>query len=302
MAALVAACVFCLVVLACWPFPAAMQRTARVREYLLANSTTAAVVGPRPRPTWAVLVPPVVENLIRRLRHLPPGRPDPLALQLTHAGLEDRITTEQFIALHILAPLGLFAIMSLYFIGKPGPFTLGLAIAAAIAGIFAPSQWLRQRLRARHDALRRDLPGFLTTLAVLLDAGLNLLPALHEAAATRQGPLADQWFHALRRIQLGTPVPEALEAMAAECGLSELTLFVSVLVQSLDKGAAGVSEAVRAQARQIWALRQQAVEEKGQEAAQDLFLVLLVLAFPAVAIFLLGPIGISMYRFFTHQQ
>ena len=296
-----AVCVFILVLAALWPAPARSAAVQPGRAYLQTSGTQKAVTTAGPRPAWAPLVTPGVQKLIQRLRHLRPGRPDPLAQQLTYAGLDQRMTPEQFIALRLLAPLALFGVMILPYLARRTPFGLVLAVAAAGAGCLTPDQWLRQRVKARQDALRRDLPSFLTTLAVLLDAGLNLLPALAGAAGARGGPLAVQWQAVLHRVQLGTPVAEALEAMAACCGVSELTLFVSALVQSLEKGASGVSEAVRGQARQMWALRQQAVQEKGQEVSQDLFLVLLLLAFPAIAIFLLGPVGISLYRFFTHQ-
>lgn len=301
MPLLVAVCVFALALAVLWPVPAGSRAMQRLRAYLQASGARDPVTSAGPRPPWAPLVTPGVQKLIRRLRRLRPDRPDPLAQQLACAGLDERMTPEQFIVLRLLAPLLLFGVLILPYLARRTPFGLVLAVAAGGAGCLAPDQWLRQRVKARQDALRRDLPSFLTTLAVLLDAGLNLLPALAEAAGARGGPLAGQWQEVLHRVQLGTPVAEALEAMAARCGVSELTLFVSALVQSLEKGAAGVSEAVRGQARQIWALRQQAVQEKGQEVSQDLFLVLLLLAFPAIAIFLLGPVGISLYRFFTHQ-
>lgn len=298
---LVAVCVFALALAALWPVPAGRAAMQRMRAYLQASGARGSASTETPRPPWALLVTPGVQKVLQRLRHLRPDRPDPLAQQLAYAGLDQQMNPEQFIVMRLLAPLLLFGVMFVPYLTRRTPFGLVLAVAAAGAGGLAPDQWLRQRVKTRQDALRRDLPSFLTTLAVLLDAGLNLLPALAEAASARGGPLSEQWQNVLHRVQLGTPVAEALEAMAAGCGVSELTLFVSALVQSLEKGASGVSEAVRGQARQMWALRQQAVQEQGQEVAQDLFLVLLLLAFPAIAIFLLGPVGISMYRFFTHQ-
>lgn len=257
--------------------------------------------GVRRPPLWVRLVPPGLEVAIRRARAMRLEGPDLLARRLVYAGLDGAITPEQFICLRMLVPLGLLGFLLLLYVVDPAPFRLILALVGGAVGVELPNHWLKQKIRQKQEAVRRELPAILTTLGVLLDAGLNLAPALQEVVQRRSGVLSEALGDALRTTALGTPLPHALVEAADRCGVQEFTLFVSVLTQAMEKGASGVSDAVRAQSRQIWALRQQQVQEKGQELSQDLFFILLFLAFPAIALFLLGPVGLSLYETFFAQ-
>ncbi len=247
---------------------------------------------------WVRLIPSGVEAAVRRWRQEWRKGPDLLARQLAWAGLDDLITPEQFLCLWAVTPLGLFGILMALYLVDPAPFRLVLTVAGGGVGAALPAHWLRQQVRRHQQAVCRELPAVLTTLGVLIDAGLNLVPALQEVTLRRQGVLVEVLRPALRQAALGTPIQDALRAAADRCGVQEFTLFVSVLSQAMEKGAGGVSEAVRSQSQEMWKLRQQQVQEKGQEMAQDLFFVLMFLAFPAIALFLLGPVGLSLYQLF----
>lgn len=287
------------IILIGWPRPASTQPDLAGWSRLLlpAGGTRRRRRGPEP-PTWVRLIPPGVEQAIRRVRQSKLKGPDLLAQQLRYAGLGEIILPEQFVFLRVLTPIGLFAALLVTYLFDPAPFRLILALAGGGVGTALPDHWLKQQVRRKQEALRRELPSILTTLGVLLDAGLNLVPALEEISRRKEGALADILDEALRQTSLGSPIQQSLQTAADQCGVQEFTLFVSVLTQSMTKGGGGISEAVHGQSQHIWALRQQQVQEKGQEMSQDLFFVLLFLAFPAIALFLLGPVGLSLYHTF----
>lgn len=299
MALIAAVCAGLAVLLLGWPSSVRVAANVTAWAEVLTPQTGRTSRERRRRPPmWVKLIPPAVEASIRRARRVPESEPDPLAQNLAYARLQDVISPEQFIGLRVLAPIGLFVGLYLIYLLDPAPFRLVLAFAGALVGVALPDHWLKQQIKRRQEAIRRELPSVLTTLGVLLDAGLNLGPALQEVVQRKEGALSEVIRDALRQTTLGTPIQDALQAGAAQCGVQELTLFVSVLTQAMAKGASGVSEAVRGQSRQIWALRQQQVQEKGQELSRDLFLILMFLAFPAMALFLLGPVGLSLYDTF----
>lgn len=250
----------------------------------------------RRSPSWVAVVPHGLTELIKRVRQEGLNGPDPLARQLMYARLDDLVTPEQIIGLRIVAPLGLGGITFLTYLINPAPYRLIMVFGGVVIGFLMPDHWLKQQVRKHRRAVRRELPSVLTTLGVLLDAGMNLVPAIKEIGERRNGALVERLQEAIRENELGTPLSEALMGTAERCGVQEFTLFMSVLTQSMSKGASGVSEAVREQSRQIWKLRQQQVQEIGHELSQDLFMILTFLAFPAAAIFMLGPVGIAIYR------
>lgn len=276
-------------------WPTTSDSAVRLRGVVLRRPAQAAGRG---APWWTRLIPAGLEEGIRGYRQAHREGPDLLHRRLVYARLEQHISPEQFLCLRVMVPMGLAALLTaLYFI-DPAPLRGMLIAAGTVVGALVPDHWLKQQIQRRQESVRRELPALLTTLGVLLDAGLNLQAALHEITGRKEGVLADTLREALRQTALGAPVAEALTEAAERCGVQELTLFVSVVTQALARGAGGVSEAVRSQSRQIWALRQQQVQERGQEMSQDLFLVLLLLAFPAIALFLLGPVGLSLAETF----
>lgn len=296
MIGLVSVLVGLVVLLAGWTFTKQVTADAASWSLLMEPSGkgSSRPVRIRRPPLWARLMPPALEAAVYRWRRSRLKGPDSLAQQLVYARMDDQISPEQFLFLQVLAPLGLFTMLLLIYFMEPTSFRLVLAFAGLIVGSATPGHWLKQAVRRQQKAIRRDLPSVLTTLGVLLDAGLNLVPALEEVTKRKKGSLSGVLEDALRQVSLGSPLQDALQEAADRCGVQEFSLFVSALNQTLDKGASGISDAVRSQSRQIWELRQQQVQEIGQEMAQDLFLILLVLAFPAIALFLLGPVGLSL--------
>lgn len=299
MAVVTALALFTAVVLLGWPKRHVPQVDFVFWESLLGSSAkNRAPVRASAPPWWVRLIPVRLEGAVARLRRRRPEQPDRLARMLTFAGLADRVSPEQFLCVWVGAPLLMGTLLLAIYALAPSRIALVMTVGSTMVAALLPYQQLQLQVQKRQRAIRSALPSMLTTLGVLLDAGVNLAPAFMEVAERQRGVMGDLLAEALHQHRLGTPLTEALYDAAGRAGVQELTVFVSALAQAAAKGAAGISATVRAQSRQMWVVRQHETETLGHELSQDLFLILLLLAFPAMAIFLLGPIGMSIYTMF----
>lgn len=219
--------------------------------------------------------------------------------RVTYAGLEGQVDWPQFLRLKAAVPVMGLAFMALMYMGNGLDPALVVASPIPFMGFFVPDQWLNGRVKRRQSAIQRELPAVLTTLAITTEAGLHMAAAMEEVVRTNKGELAGQFRWAAEQVALGQPQGHALETMAARCGVPDLTLVVSNLVQSFEKGSGHVAATLRAQAQEAWEQRRRRAEELAQTASVRLFLPLVLLVFPAIIIFLLGPALMTISDFFA---
>lgn len=217
------------------------------------------------------------------------------------ARLQESLHWSDFLRAKWAAGLISLGYTGLMWLKNPVPtFALLFVVIPAVAG-FLPDAWLKARVCRRQQAIERELPGIITTLAITTEAGLGLLSAVEEVAHSRRGTLAGEFRWVLDQTRIGLPQGEALEQMAARCGVADLTLFLSSLIQSFEKGSGHVVETLRAQSAEAWEKRRRQAEQLAQQASIKLFLPLGLLVFPALVIFLLGPAFLQVAEFFVSR-
>lgn len=89
------------------------------------------------------------------------------------------------------------------------------------AGLVLPRWYVGARRRQRQAQFASQLTRALFLAASTLRAGGTLLQAVEAIAAQMPAPLGEEFRLALQSIQLGTPVPEALEQIQGRMGLHE---------------------------------------------------------------------------------
>jgi len=93
------------------------------------------------------------------------------------------------------------------------------------------------RMRSRQDDIQRSLPDFLDVLAVTVTAGLSFRVALARVSESMPGALAEEFFVALRQMDLGTPRREAFEDLRKRNSSEALSQFVTAIQQAEELGA-----------------------------------------------------------------
>lgn len=168
-----------------------------------------------------------------------------------------------------------------------------LAIAGAAAGAAWPVLRLRERVRARGDALVRTLPAVLDLLALSVEAGLDFGSSLSRVVAgTRAGPLRDDLARVVGALRLGRTREEALGEWAARVGRPEVVTLVTALVQASRMGT-GLGRVLRHHAQRLRQERTQRAERRAAEAPVKLLFPLVAFLLPAVFLVLFGPLAFA---------
>lgn len=216
-----------------------------------------------------------------------------LATRLLRAGLPSAWQAEHFIALQILAAalLAAAAILAATLDVASLATATVLAPAAAAAGLCWPAWWLHGRAAARRRLMLKEFPFLLDIGTLCVEAGLNLHGALQQAAAHGPpGPLRDELRHALADMRAGMARSEALQGLAARCGLDAVAGLVAAIAQA-DQLGMSLAPILRAQADQRRAERFLRAEKLALEAPVKMLFPMVFCIFPCTFLIIGLPIA-----------
>jgi len=171
--------------------------------------------------------------------------------------------------------------------------TLGVVVAASIAGYMAPNMYLYQRAYERAEVMQRSLPDAIDLLTISVESGLGFDAAVAQVARNTDGPLADEFSRMLQEMQIGRGRSEALRSMAERTNLPDLRGFVSAMVQA-DAFGIPIGQVLRVQSSEIRVKKRQWAEEKAQKVPVKILVPLIFCILPCLFIAVLGPAGITI--------
>lgn len=105
---------------------------------------------------------------------------------------------------------------------------VAVPIVLALAPI-AGAAFVTHKAQARAAALEAQLPDALSVMAGSLAAGHTFLRSLQLLCEEATPPLSDELVRVVRETQLGTPVVDALDAMAHRVGVADLRWIVQAI-------------------------------------------------------------------------
>ncbi len=216
--------------------------------------------------------------------------------KLQQAGLSKRFSAERFLGLRVgisvLGVLyGLFLLMLVH--------TLTLKFLCYISMIFCffwPLFWLEDHIRSRRSKIQKELPFILSSVAIIVESGQSFLQALAEVSKIREGVMIEEFQMTLLEIEMGLSRIEAFERMVDRVQVTELSIFISAIIQSIEKGSSGVSNLLKKQSDEMWKSRKERAKAMAEKASIKLFLPLLVFVLPSMMIFLLTPAVLSLVQ------
>lgn len=221
--------------------------------------------------------------------NLPVNMLERLEKRLQQTGVAYLLSAEQFIALRFVgAGLALAAAwLTLAMLQRTEPAWL---LFALVLGFFLPELWLRDTRRKRESAVVRAMPIYLDFITMAVEAGLNLSGALSQAMEKGpRGPLRNEFGIVLRDLRSGVTRADALRRMAARLNVSEVTSFVSSMIQAERMGSS-MAAVLRVQSEQRRNERFQRAEKMAMEAPIKLIGPLILFIFPVTFIVLGFPI------------
>jgi len=142
----------------------------------------------------------------------------------------------------------------------------------------------------RHlEQIRRDFPDALTTMTLLVNAGMILDRAWRATAQSNSGLLYKEMQRTSVRIDNGVSRAAALREFADRCGDQFLDKVISALLQNLSKGNRELVAFLRRMSDESWNERKHSVRRKGETASARM-LFPIVLTFIGILILVMVPI------------
>jgi len=202
----------------------------------------------------------------------------------------DRVSAGKVVG--FFAALGLSMLFCLV-IGIPFLPTLGLVVAASVAGYMAPNMYLYQRAYDRAAQMQKALPDAIDLLTISVESGLGFDAAVAQVARNTEGPLADEFARMLQEMQIGRGRTEALRSLADRTNLPDVRGFVSAMVQA-DAFGIPIGQVLRVQSSEIRVKKRQWAEEQAQKVPVKILIPLIFCVLPCLFIAVLGPAGITI--------
>ena len=263
----------------------------RVKEYAHDRSQTQPVAGEDDRRSLLDVAVPALSRVAIRLT--PRVQREELAGRLTAAGLAERLTSQQFLALKtVLGFLGIVVGLTLAGITPRG---IAFAIVLAGASVILPDFLLRRRALARAERLTADLPEALDQIVVSLEAGVSFDAAVSFYVRRSKSGLARELQVMLSELRMGESRSNALRRLADRVPSADMRNFVQTLLQSENTGMSR-STILAAQAEDLRHRRQTEAEELAQKAPVKMLFPLLIFIMPVMLVIILGPAMQQMSR------
>lgn len=209
--------------------------------------------------------------------------------QLHRTGVSYLMTAEQFMALRLFLAM-LFPLVAWLLLNAWGNSMPLLIVVAPVIGFLMPELWLRDTRKRRTLEIVMAMPVYLDFITMAVEAGLNLSGALQQGVDKgHKGALRSEFSTVLRDIRSGLTRAEALRRMADRLDITEITSFVSSVIQA-EKLGSSMGLILRAQSEQRRDERFQRAEKMAMEAPVKLIFPLVVFIFPVTFLVLGFPI------------
>ena len=217
--------------------------------------------------------------------------------RIIYAGVPWNLNFFSLFALQVLlgGALLLLSVYLLRFLQIDGIMMIFFIALVSLSGFFLPYAVVSSKADTRQQRIRRTLPDVLDLLLVSVEAGLGFDMALKKVASQMPGPLSTEIKRALDEIRMGGEREMALRGIAIRSGVSELSSFISSVIQAEQLGS-NIANTLRVQSDFMRMKRRQRAEEMAMKAPVKLVFPLVFFIFPALFVVILGPAAISIYR------
>ena len=238
------------------------------------------------------IVKPLIISLASFIGNLPLTKyREKLRIRLLQAGSPGGLSPDEFMATRIISAVVGSAVG--YFVDDTIDMAPVITLSLLMLGFIYPDIYVSGLIQKRRRRVFRDMPDFLDTLRLTIDAGLDLGSALSVCVARgRKGPLMDEMEKVERDIKLGRTRKEAFRAFADRLQMTEINAFVLALIQA-DQLGASIGPILRVQADVSRTRRWQAAEVVVNKMPMKMLAPLIVFIFPASFIILFAPLLIQ---------
>ncbi|MDD7971751.1 type II secretion system F family protein [Roseinatronobacter alkalisoli] len=196
----------------------------------------------------------------------------------------------------LLAISGLLFSLLLIFVILPdklnGTATLAaVMVAPMLIGYFMPRRWVEQRATARQEEIMAGFPDALDMMLICVEAGQSLDQSIQRVAQEIRPAypaLSEELTTVGDQVRAGRERGEVLREMAKRVDLTDITSFVTVMVQAATYGTS-ITQALRIFAAEMRDKRIMRAEEKANLLPTKMTLGTMMFTVPPLLIILIGP-------------
>lgn len=182
----------------------------------------------------------------------------------------------------------LFIAMLLHASPYPAVQKTTMIFLCGFLGGLMPVVFLNTTIDRRQKKIEHQLPEVLDLLCVSVQAGLSFDAALSNITARMKGPFIDECHRMQEDIRIGVVRRTAMRAMADRCGLEDVSLFMTSIIQAERLGTS-MGKTLKNQADNIRERRRQYVKAQAMKAPVKIVFPLVLFIFPAIFVVTLVP-------------
>jgi len=243
-------------------------------------------------------------NLQKFEAYLTPQNEDELTaarLKLLQAGYRSRGAVGNYNFLRMvmgISFLGLGLVYALVQGGELDATKIALyIILPGVIGYYGPAYWVERRRQTRQGELEDGFPDALDLMLVCVEAGQSLDQSIVRVATEikhANAALSEEFQVVANELRAGKERVTVLRDMGERCGISDISSFVTVLIQSASFGTS-ISDALRIYAFEMRDKRIMRAEEKANKLPTKMTLATMMFTVPPLLIILVGPSVYDIY-------
>ncbi len=158
-------------------------------------------------------------------------------------------------------------------------------------GYMLPRYWVARRQEKRKQEIINAFPDSLDMMLVCVEAGQSLDQSILRVANELRGgfpDLSDEFEIVAQESKAGKDKSSVLKDMSERCGVTDITSFVTVLVQSQQFGTS-IADALRVYSSEMRDKRVMRAEEAANKLPTKMTLATMMLTVPPLMAILIGP-------------
>lgn len=213
---------------------------------------------------------------------------------LMHAGFPYQLTVERFQGLKIFLLIiglmvgGVAMLLRL-------PFAEIAVILYPVGGYIGAIMWLKKKAKSRQEELSFQLPDFLDTMSVTLQAGVGLDQALRDIVPYFEGPIKDEFGRFIQETDVGVPRADAYRSLLERNESKEFQLLIKSLIQG-EKLGVPISRTFKQQAEEMRKIKKEKIKEQAAKASPKVTLITTFIVMPSALVLIGGLMVINLFK------
>lgn len=226
-----------------------------------------------------------------------------LVQRLRMAGYRGQGPAVTFVAARLIAPAVLLAIAAFYVfvvlqLQRPLFAKLGIVVAVAALGYYAPLLYVKNRITKRQQAIQRAWPDALDLLLICVESGMGIESAFRkvsEEIGSQSAELAEELSLTTAELSYLQDRRKAFENLGVRTGLEGVRGVVTSLIQS-EKYGTPLGQSLRVLAQENRDMRMSEAEKKAAALPPKLTVPMILFFLPVLFAVIMTPAIIQIAK------